>query len=406
VKFRLADAPLDNGTTTPVVTPLGGGADVPVLGLAASRRYEMHAIAYGPGGETSSSTLQLSTDTLPSDLPRYVASGTDPDSGFVIFSAGKYGLAIDNTGRVVWYHHFADGAGLAFLAQPTGRYYTRLSMQLATAPAPWVEIDPLGNVTRTLGCAGGLVPRLHDLIALTDGSYWVMCDETRTMDLTAVGGVADARVTGTAIQHVASDGTPLFHWTPFDHFAIADGDPRDLVSANVNWTHGNAIDLAPDGNLIASFRNLGVVAKIDVRTGDVLWRLGGRRNEFSISGAGAPMFVGQHGARVYSPNTLLLLDNLGDAKQSLAERYTLDERALTAQKVRSYGSAPGVVTQIGGSVQALPRGHTLVSFGTAGRVEEYDSTGSVVWRIEQGAGYVFRAQRISSLYRPGAGTAR
>ena len=65
-----------------------------------------------------------------------------------------------------------------------------------------------------------------------------------------------------------------------------------------------------------------------------------------------------------------------------------------------------MVTQIGGSTQPLARGHTLVSFGTAGRVEEYDADGRVVWRIEGNAGYVFRAQRFPSLYAPGVGAAR
>jgi hypothetical protein len=62
------------------------------------------------------------------------------------------------------------------------------------------------------------------------------------------------------------------------------------------------------------------------------------------------------------------------------------------------------VTQIGGSVQDLPNGRTLVSFGTAGRVEEYDATGRVTWRISGSAGYIFRAQRIRSLYAPRVGT--
>ena len=89
-----------------------------------------------------------------------------------------------------------------------------------------------------------------------------------------------------------------------------------------------------------------------------------------------------------------------------AARCRIDERAMTARLVRSYSSQPRVVTQIGGSTQPLPGGNTLVSFGTAGRVEEYDADGRVVWRIEGNAGYVFRAQRIRSLYRPGAGSAR
>jgi hypothetical protein len=41
----------------------------------------------------------------------------------------------------------------------------------------------------------------------------------------------------------------------------------------------------------------------------------------------------------------------------------------------------------------------LVSFGSGARVEEYDASGTVVWRIEH-PGYVFRAQRILSLYHP------
>ena len=66
---------------------------------------------------------------------------------------------------------------------------------------------------------------------------------------------------------------------------------------------------------------------------------------------------------------------------------------------------PRAFTEIGGSVQRLPNGHTLVSFGTAGRVVEYDGA-NVVWRIEGDAGYIFRAQRIPSLYSPGVGATR
>jgi hypothetical protein len=84
----------------------------------------------------------------------------------------------------------------------------------------------------------------------------------------------------------------------------------------------------------------------------------------------------------------------------------MDEAARTARLAHSYSSIPGVVTQIGGSVQNLSAGRTLVSFGTAGRVEEYDAAGRVMWAIAGNAGYVFRAQRIRSLYAPGVGSAR
>ena len=78
----------------------------------------------------------------------------------------------------------------------------------------------------------------------------------------------------------------------------------------------------------------------------------------------------------------------------------------TARPLGSYGSDPGVIASLGGSAQDLPGDHTLVSFGPAGRVEEYDAAGHMVWHIEGNAGYVFRAQRIRSLYRPGVGSPR
>jgi hypothetical protein len=46
----------------------------------------------------------------------------------------------------------------------------------------------------------------------------------------------------------------------------------------------------------------------------------------------------------------------------------------------------------------------LVAYGNGNRVQEYDAAGNVVWEIHGNPGYVFRAQRIVSLYRPGAGT--
>ena len=72
----------------------------------------------------------------------------------------------------------------------------------------------------------------------------------------------------------------------------------------------------------------------------------------------------------------------------------------------SYGSVPPVIALLGGTTQPLPGGRTLVAFGNGGRVEEYDASGRVVWKIEGEPGYIFRAQRISSLYAPGAGARR
>ena len=406
VRFRLASAPETSAEETPAVPITNDAAQVLVLGLMPGQRHVAQVMAYRGMRTVIGDALEITPGPLPLDLPRFEASGTDASPGYVVFGAGRYGVVIDNTGRVVWYRHFPNGVGLAFMSQRTGSYVARPSTPDQTDIEQWVELDAAGAHVRTMGCARGLAPRLHDLVLEPDGSYWILCDEARTMDLTAHGGVAKARVTGTVLQRITSGGEVAFEWNAFDHFAITDLPLPDRLGESVNFTHGNAIDLLPGGDILLSFRSLGEITRIDGTTGAVKWRLGGLRNQFTILGEPLPAFRRQHGVRSADGGRIVLLDNLGNPVESRAEHYELDEAARVARLVQSYGSSPAVVTEIGGSVQPLPGGRTLVSFGTAGRVEEYDASGRVLWRIQGNAGYVFRAQRIPSLYEPGVGATR
>jgi hypothetical protein len=402
VHFETVGRPLT--TRTPARPAQPDSVILPVLGLRAETTYNLRVVAYGNGKAAYGANITFTTGMLPADLPTYVAHEVDPTPGFVVFAAHPYAVAIDNAGAVVWYRRFSNGPGLNFQAQ-AGRYLLRPPTSDPREIGGWLELDALGNTIRTLACVGGLPSRFHDLLLEPDGSYWIMCDETRTMDLSGLGGAANARVTGTVIQHVSAAGALLFQWTPFEHFDIADLHAAERSGPLVNWTHGNALALDAEGHLLVSSRNLNEITKIDTRTGRVVWRMSGVRNQFTFQGTTTPAFARQHGLRATAANQLLILDNSGDDGESKAERYVYDERTSTAHKIASYSSMPPIVAQVGGTVQDLPGGHTLVSFGSAGRVEEYDASGSVVWRLEQ-PGYVFRAQRIQSLYEPGVGLRR
>jgi hypothetical protein len=404
VRFGMT-ATLDSATPAFVATT--DSVVAPVLGLQPSTSYEAQLVAFNPCGMTVGGTMPFTTEALPTDLPAYAAEGAAPSPGYVVFGAGNYGLVIDNTGRVVWYHRFPNGPGLNFQAQPNGRYAARPNAAAGTV-ATWVEIAPEGTVTRTFGCARGLPPRMHDLIAEPDGSYWLLCDEVRTLDLSGQGYSSEARVLGTSVQRLSATGEIEFEWSPFDHLEVDLSvlEPADRSTNPINWTHGNALDLDTDGNLLLSFRNLSEVTKIDTRTGAVMWRLGGAHNEFTFENGDMPAFARQHGVRATGNGRLVLLDNLGHRLGSRAERYEVDAARHVARLSGSYASAAGLVAQVGGTTQALADGHTLVSFGNGGGVEEYDAAGAVAWRIAGNPGYVFRAQRIRSLYHPGVGDPR
>lgn len=106
----------------------------------------------------------------------------------------------------------------------TGRYIARPTTADTSDIEPLVEFDPLGNQVQRLGCARGLRPRFHDVLVEPDGSYWLMCDETRVMDLSGANGVPAAAVTGTVVQHLDPSGGLMFEWSAFDHFDITDLD--------------------------------------------------------------------------------------------------------------------------------------------------------------------------------------
>jgi hypothetical protein len=183
-------------------------------------------------------------------------------------------------------------------------------------------------------------------------------------------------------------------------------DAVDRNASVINWTHGNALDLDSDGNLLVSFRNLSEVTKIDTHTGAVIWRMGGSQNQITFENVSMPAFVHQHGLRAVGAGQVILLDNLGEPLASRAERYQVDDAHRTARLTGSYGAPAGLIALIGGSTQALPNGHTLVSFGNGGGVEEYDAFGEVAWSIGGKPGYIFRATRIRSLYQPAVGGLR
>jgi hypothetical protein len=258
-------------------------------------------------------------------------------------------------------------------------------------------LDELGDTVGALQRLG-FPTRFHDLLVLANGEYWITCDETRVMDLTALGGQDSVVTTWTVVQHFAADGTLQFQWKSADHYDITDVPASERMGRSVNATHGNGLALDSDGNLLLSSRTLNEVTKVNVTTGAIMWRLGGLRNQFTFLNDSKGTFERQHGLRRAGPGEIQLLDN-GLQAPSRFVRYLLNPVAMTALLVMDFRDSPTTVTPVGGSTQYYANGYGLVSFGRAGRVVEIDPVGNRAWELTGIDGtYVFRAERISSLY--------
>jgi len=373
---------------------------IPVLGLNTATTYTLETnLVINGQPDSPADTSTVTTGPLPAWIPPAVAQGPNPSPGFLVLSYPDGPVVIDNSGRVVWYLFAPNGVLNSIQAHAPGVYTLAVP---GVADPVYTLYDEAGDSVGVLRCAGGRKTRFHDFLLQEAGDYWIMCDDTRTLDLSGMGGDPAAQVTATVAQHVAADGSLLFEWNSFDHFQITDLPAADRSGPNVNFTHGNSISLDSDGNLLLSFRSLSEVTKVDVTTGSVMWRFGGLANEFTIIGDPKGSFERQHGMRTAGPGRIQFLDN-GLVAPSRMVRYDVDPATMTATMVWQFSDDPLTHTFVGGGTQVLSSG-ALVSFGRAGRVVETDPSGTRTWELTGIDGiYVFRAQRIGSLYSPGKG---
>jgi hypothetical protein len=141
----------------------------------------------------------------------------------------------------------------------------------------------------------------------------------------------------------------------------------------------NSIDVDHDGNLLVGARRTSAVYKVDRKTGEVIWRLGGERSDFEL-GEGA-RFAYQHDARRRPDGTISVFDNRGlDMEEpSRGIVLELDEEAMTATLVREYNHPDQPFTLYQANVQALPNGNAFVGWGNAPYLTEYDRDGELIF---------------------------
>jgi hypothetical protein len=226
---------------------------------------------------------------------------------------------------------------------------------------------------------------LHEFQITPKGTALLTAYRVVRRDLSSIGGPANAKVADSIVQEVdIATGRVLFTWHSLGHVAISesevavpakDSDPNAVY----DYFHVNSVQLEPNGNLLVSARNTWGVYEISRKTGKVLWRLGGKRSDFTM-GPGT-RFAWQHDARRRADGTITIFDDESAppiGKRSRAIRLKLDRKAHTATLVQA-DSLPGVLAPSQGNVQQLDDGHLFVGWGAVPRYTEFDASGNVVY---------------------------
>lgn len=276
-------------------------------------------------------------------------------------------LILDGNGSVVYYRKVATGNTGDFKLQSNGMisYYQGNNYYFLDATFRIIDSASTGN---------GVQFDPHDFLLLPNGNYLMMGSEQVVRDLrdyplfngNATPGDSDAVVESVVLQEVRPDGVVVFEWRAIDHFDLGDVDPYYLSNPSVvDWTHSNAVALDGDGNYLLSSRHFNEITKIDRNTGAVIWRFGGKRNQFNVTNDSA-LFLAQHDCRKIANGNLTLFDN-GRAGSPVhpaaAKEYELDESTMTAALVWSHVEDSSSHSRAIGNAQRLSNGNTLINYG-------------------------------------------
>jgi Arylsulfotransferase (ASST) len=211
---------------------------------------------------------------------------------------------------------------------------------------------------------GGRPSDLHELLLTDRGTALVTSFEVRhrgAHGLTMGGIVQELEIPSARV---------LFEWKSLDHVAVSESYAP--VGYPWDYFHVNSIDVDAGGNLLVSARNTWAVYTVHRRTGAVLWRLGGKRSDFTL-GKGA-RFALQHDARSHEGGRVVsVFDNGVERSRGLV--LELDRRR--ASVLREYPHVPPLHAHKLGSVQLLGNGDVLVGWGTDPHLTEYAHGGAV-----------------------------
>ncbi len=324
---------------------------------------------------------------VPTDFPPInIVSNSVPDPGYLFGS-----LSVSNISGY-WSNYFAilDNAGGPVLLNKTnslgllgcnGLFVS--SQGTKGQPFRYFSKDSSFNVIATNQAGNGYSAE-RDMRVMPNGHALFTIVDSAIMDLSTLvpGGYPAAKISHNVVQEIDVDNNVVFQWRILDHVPIIDSY-QDLKNPG-SYAHVNNVwfdDL--DGTIIISCRNTCQVLKINRTTGEIIWRMGGKQNEFTFTNAipegmpgyGDPAeFSVQHSVKRLANGNLTVFDN-GYSDHSAPEwnfkrpysraaEYEIDEVHKTAKLVwQSRHTPTDIITYNGGDVLRLAGGHTITTWG-------------------------------------------
>ncbi|MDQ6806162.1 MAG: arylsulfotransferase family protein [Actinomycetota bacterium] len=316
-----------------------------------------------------------------------VTRSSAPASAGDIFLAPQFGpsqdgpMIVDSDGRLVWFDPTPLSSKLlttdfrtqTLFGQPVLTWWQGYTNSGSGRGAGYIFSSDYQR-EYAVKAADGMAMDLHEFTVTDSGAAYILA--ASPVWLPKLG----RPVIDSVVQEIdIRTGLVLFEWHALDHISLQESSMFGPHASGhyLDPYHFNSIDAGSGGNLIVSARNTSAVYKISGTTGQVIWRLGGKRSSFKMGAGTITAF--QHHAIVQSDGTITMFDDgAGPPKVHPASRgirVALDLTHMTARLVREYDHAPKISAAFEGSMQALPGGDIFLGWGQQPYFSEDNASG-------------------------------
>ena len=351
-----------------------------------------------------------------------LTKGADNGNGDIFLapqSSGQYASGpeiVSITGTVLWFHPL-----------PAGTFATdfRTQTYLGKPVLTWFQGGGNGGgedviyndryqQIATVKPANGHLPDFHEFLITPWNTALILTDTIGTANLTSLGLSAHQQVIDGVVQEIdIKTGKLLFQWDSAGHVPYSDSyGPLPQRGRPWDWFHINAVHLDTDGNLLISSRFTWTVYKVNLRTGAMMWQLGGKHSTFTIKAApgqkldnAGEIFAFQHDPEALGGNVYTVFDDESDGQAefsfSRAVTISLNPAAHKATLIKSVNQPEGLTAAATGNAQTTRNGDLFVSWGGLSYFSEFSPSGKLLFNAKLPDGVsTYRGYRLP--WNPGS----
>lgn len=303
---------------------------------------------------------------------------------FYTENGSNYFAIFDNDGTPV-YMRLLEGSASCIQEQSNGH----LTLIDGSIGKVFFELNNLFQVVDSFQVEGYNTDG-HDFDMDENGHVLLLGKEQLFIDMSAIvnGGNPNAVVSDIIVQEFDADNKLLYTWKAWDHFDILDSNTNsplvNLTASKVDYIHANSLCFDSDTSFLFSARHYNEITKVDRRTGDVIWRLGGKKNEFTFVNDEI-RFSHQHTIRKLSNGNIQFFDNgnMNNIQESSVVEYHIDDENMTATLIKRIRHIPSIYISKQGGQKLLDNGNLLVHWGSdEPSFTEFNPDGSIALEMD------------------------